>query len=499
MKTIYSLILVSCLASSFLACKKDHKSDPPITPAEGSREQLTLDSLFLYAKEMYLWYDALPDYATFNPRQYATGGNVLSNYKKDLFLITQYKINPTTGLPYEYSGYPGTPKYSFMEEGNPTAGTTGTVSLADKGDDFGMALTAVSDNDIRIRYVNPASASAVAGLVRGDRIVKVNGNTISSSSGSYIDAALAGARSSVTLTVKKQDGTTSDITLNQQDYTTNPVYKQAILTAGTQKVGYVAVSRFSALSSFKPALQNVFSSFATAGVTALVIDLRYNGGGYTQSAEELVNLVAPASLNGKVMYTEFFNTLLQNGQAPILKQQVYLDANGNTQQFNGHTATYADVDYSVSGNTYKFGKEGTLQTVKQVVFIVGGGTASASELAINSLKPYLPVKLVGQQTYGKPVGFFGIKIDAYTVYMSSFSMQNANGEGDYFHGMTPELPANDDITHDFGDPTETSLAAALAYISGNPAGRTGSAEIKPLVHMGPSSFNGMIENRVKFK
>jgi hypothetical protein len=491
--------MVSFLASAFIACKKDHKSDPPVTPAEGSREQLTLDSLFLYAKEVYLWNDALPDYATFNPRQYATGGTVLNNFKKELFLISQYKINPTTGSPYEYSGYPGTPKYSFMEFGSPTAGTSGTVSLADKGDDFGLAISAVSESDIRIRYVQPASVADAAGLVRGDRILKVNGNTISSSSGSYVDAALAGARASVTLNVKKLSGTTADVTLTQKDYTTTPVFKHTILTAGTQKVGYVAVSRFSAIDGFRLALENVFSSFASAGVTALVVDLRYNGGGYTNAAEHLVNLIAPSSLDGKVMYVEYFNALMQAGKAPVLKQQIYLDANGNTQIFNGHVATYADVDYTISGNTYRFKKSGTLQTVKQVVFIVGGGTASASELTINSLKPYLPVKLVGQQTYGKPVGFFGIKIDAYTVYMSSFAMQNGSGDGDYYHGMTPEFPANDDITHDFGDPAETSLAAALSYISGNPDGRVGSAEIKPLIHMGPATFNGMIEDRVKFR
>jgi C-terminal processing protease CtpA/Prc len=497
-KKIYSLILLSSFIYAFSACKKDHKSDPPVTPAEGSREQLTLDSLVLYAKEVYLWYDALPDYATFNPRQYATGGNVLSNYQKELFLITQYKINPTTGSPYEYSGYPGTPKYSFMEEGNLTeGGRKATVSLADKGDDFGFAITAVSTNDLRVRYVNPASAAATAGLVRGDRILKVNGNSVTSSSESYINAALTGG--TVTLSIQKASGTTSDITLTQRDYTTIPVFKQTVLTAGSQKAGYVAVSRFSTPSSFTPALEQVFTSFATAGVTALIIDLRYNGGGYTQSAEELVNLTAPSSLDGKVMYTEFFNTLLQNGRAPILKEQLYLDANGKPVTYMGRNATYADIDYSVSGNTYKFAKQGTLQGIKQVVFIVGGGTASASELAINSLKPYLPVKLVGQQTYGKPVGFFGLKIDAYTVYMSSFSMQNASGEGDYYHGMTPDFPTSDDVTHDFGDAAETSVAAALSYISGHPSGRTGTSELKPLIHMGPSSFNGMIENRVRFR
>jgi hypothetical protein len=493
-KTYASLILILFLV---LACKKDNnKPAAPVSPAEGTREQLTLDSLFLYAKEVYLWYDALPDYATFNPRQYATGGDVLSNYKRELYLITQYKINPTTGSPYEYSGYPGSPKYSFMEEGNTTAGRKATVSLADKGNDYGIALTAASDSDIRIRYVNPGSPADLAGLVRGDRVLSVNGTTISSGSSSFIEAALD--QSTVSLSVKKGSSPAGTISLTRNNYTTNPVFKQAVLTAGTQKVGYVAVSRFSTPDSFTPALENVFSSFATAGVTALVIDLRYNGGGYTSAAEDLVNLVAPSSLNGKTMYIEYFNTLLQNGRAPILQQQLYLDANGKTQMYNGHIATYADVDYSVATNTYKFSKKGTLQSVKQVVFIVTGNTASASELTINSLKPYLPVKLVGQQTYGKPVGFFGIKIDAYTVYMSSFSMQNASGAGDYFHGMAPDYAAGDDVTHDFGDPAETSLASALAYISGNPGGRTGSS-ITPVIHMGPSSFNGMIENRAKFR
>jgi carboxyl-terminal processing protease len=494
-KTYASLILILFLVS---ACKKDdNKPAPPVSPAEGTREQLTLDSLYLYAKEIYLWYDALPDYATFNPRQYAIGGDLLSNYKKELYLISQSKINPATGNPYEFSGYPGIPKYCFMEEGNVTAGgRKATVSLADKGNDFGIALTAATDTDIRIRYVNPKSPADLAGIVRGDRILSINGNTITSGSSSFVNAALDGA--TVTLNVKKNNGSTSTVTLNQNAYTTNPVFKHTILTAGSQKVGYVAVSRFSAVTGFTPALESVFSSFATAGVTSLIVDLRYNGGGYTNAAEELVNLIAPSSLNNKTMYTEYFNTLMQNGQVPILQQQIYLDENGHTVNYNGHLATFADVDYSVGKNTYKFTKQGALETVKQVVFIVTGNTASASELTINSLKPYMPVKLVGQQTYGKPVGFFAITIDAYTVYMSSFSMQNASGQGDYYNGMTPDFAAGDDVTHDFGDAAETSVAAALSYISGNPAGRTGT-NVTPLVHMGPSEFNGMIENRAKLR
>jgi carboxyl-terminal processing protease len=482
------------ISTIFFACKKD-KNNSPTPPAQGTREQLTLDSLYLYAQQMYLWYDALPDFATFNPRQYAVGGDVLTNYRKELYLITQLKINASTNLPYEYSGVPGTPKYSFMELGSPTAGDQGSVSLNDKGDDFGFALTAATNTDVRIRYVNAASPAANAGLARGYRVTAINGTTIDAGSSAFIDNAMAAP--AITLSVVDNNGVAGTVKLTEAAYTTNPVFKSAVLTVGSQKVGYLAFSRFSTPASATPALQSVFDAFTNAGVSAVVVDLRYNGGGYTETAEALVNYITPSSLGGKVMYTEYFNDLLQKGQAPILKQQLYFDANGNTVNYNGHTATYADLDYTVKGNTYTFSKEGSLQTVKQVVFIVSGSTASASELTINSLKPYLPVKLVGAQTYGKPVGFFGIKIDAYTVYMSSFAMQNANGQGDYYQGMTPDIPTADDVTYDFGDAREGCLSAALAYISGHPNGARKAVQ-PPVLHMGPASFNGMIENRLHF-
>ncbi len=491
------IALLSC-ATVFVSCRKDHDTDTetPVSPTDGTREQLTLDSIYLYAKQIYLWYDALPDYTTFNPRQYATGSNVLTNYEKELYVITQSKTNPATGYSYEYSGYAGSPKYSFIDDGSLTGARLGTVSLTDKGDDFGLSISISAD--VRIRYVNPNSSAAQAGLARGFKITQINGTTVTTSSSTFIQNALNGT--TMSMTIVDNGGITGKVNLTKSNYTTNPVLKTAVLTAGAQKVGYLNYSRFSVMSSSQAPLESAFSTFATQGVTALIIDLRYNGGGYTQTAEEMINLIAPSTLNDKTMYTEYFNDLLQNGKATILKQQLYLDANGNTVDYNGHKATYADLDYSISGNTYSFKKVGTLNTVKQVIFIVSGNTASASELVINSLKPYLPVKLVGSQTYGKPVGFFGVKIDKYTVYMSNFYMQNANGDGNYFQGMTPDIVASDDVTHDFGDANENCIAAALNYISGHPSGKIGVATAEvPLIHVGPASFTGMIEDRMHTK
>ncbi len=479
----------------WFACKKDKQTDTPPPPAEGTREQLTLDSVYLYAQQIYLWYDALPAMDAFNPRQYATGGDVLYNYQRELYAITQFKINPLTGQAYEYSGIPGHAKYSFITEESLDGGRQGTIDLNDKGDDFGLGLSAAGTTDVRIRIVHPASPAANAGLARGMKVLTVNGTTVNSSSGNFIETALD--KATVTLTVEKTTGVPSTVTLTKKNYTSSAVLKTAILNAGAQKVGYIAYSRFSTFTVTQAAIDQAFSQFATAGVTALVVDLRYNGGGYTQSAEYMVNQIAPAAFNGKVMYTEYFNDLMQKGEVPILKQQLYRNSAGETVMWNGHLATYADLDYTIAGNTFKFTSDGALNSVKQVVFIVSGSTASASELVINSLKPHMPVKLVGENTYGKPVGFFGIKIDKYTVYLSNFYMQNANGDGDYFHGMEVDMPATDDVRHDFGDPAESCLMAALDYIQGHPSGRIGP--VQPVVHMGPASFNGMIETRLKLR
>src|SRR5690606_24971589 len=143
------------------------------------------------------------------------------------------------------------------------------------------------------------------------------------------------------------------------------------------------------------------------------------------------------------------------------------DGDGNPVYINNRPATYHDVDYSVAGNTEHFEKSGSLNSVQSVYVITTGNTASASELVINALKPYLPVKLVGTRTYGKPVGFFGISIDRYTLYLSSFHIRNANNEADYFEGFAPDIVAADDIRYDFGDPREESLAKALADITGS--------------------------------
>ncbi|HEY0668776.1 MAG TPA: S41 family peptidase [Sphingobacteriaceae bacterium] len=520
-RSVKLIIYISVLALSVVGCKKDPKITPdPVNPpsnASGTRAELTKDSIFLYAKEAYLWNDALPSYEQFNPRSYTQSSNELDNFNRELFAITQFKINPTTGKPYEYVSASATyPKYSYITDHEPKSPAKSgekisEVTLEGVGTDFGFALTGVGNQtvyQIYIRYVNPGSPAAKAGLKRGDVLTQINGRTLGgnyTSDANFINSAFD--LQSITVVVNG-NGTTR--TLTKVTYTSNPIFRDTIITSGTKKIGYLAFARFSSSSNAESVLTQTFSKFASGGVTDLVIDLRYNGGGYVSTAEHLLNLIAPSRLNGAVMFTEHYNSLLQSGKATILKNQPLTDNNDRQRFSNGRPLTYFDVDFSISGNTNKFSKKGSLDGVSKVVFIVTGNSASASELVINSLKPHLDVKIVGQKSYGKPVGFFPIKIDKYDVYYSMFQSKNSLGAGDYFDGFSPDASAADDVTRNFGEPQEASFASAIKYLTQGAfvastssvkiMGKTMSTSSVSFMDVGKDeSFKGMIETRVKVR
>lgn len=510
-------LIVSFLAAA--SCKKDPKAVPeqPGTgnpPPAGSRSDLTRDSIYLYAKEVYLWNDALPAYEQFNPRQYTSGASEIDDYNMELFAITQLKIDPETGRPYEFvSDGSGFPKYSYItdEESNDPSRTE-EVNLEGFGTDFGFTLTGLGTEDsyeIFIRYVSPGSPAAKLGLTRSDVITQINGRRLGSDFAgdvNFINNAFD--QQTLTLTGRKNDGTVFNRSLSKMSYRSSPVLKDTVLTTGGKVIGYLAFARFSNPSNALSALDQTFADFASAGVNSLVVDLRYNGGGYVSTAEHMVNLIAPQRLNGTTMFTEYFNETMRSGKAEILKNQPLTDENGRQRFSNGRALTYFDVDYSVAGNTYKFAKKGSLN-IEDVVFIVTGNTASASELVINSLRPHINVRIIGERSYGKPVGFFPINIDVYDVYYSMFQSRNSAGEGDYFQGFAPDAETADDVTHDFGDPAEHSLAAAVRYLtqgSFNAAsslkvmGRKVDVRSLEIRNIGMAGgFRGMIEDRVRLK
>lgn len=448
------LILAFGVLVGFSACKKEPTPTPtpPVVTTPPTRAELTKDSIFLYAQQTYYWNEPFPSYDAFKPRSYATNQAVLDAIIK----------LPGTGKPVD--------KYSFLDDGSVSS------QLGGVSGDYGFSVfyndpdknSATPTDDLRVKYVSPNSPAAAKGLKRGYRITKINGRTELSTGAdaniAFVSDAVFGSAPTVSLTVEKPDGATEDVAVSRGTYSTTPIFYTSLITVGSKKVGYIVYNSFTTNS--RDALTAKMAEFASAGVTELIVDLRYNGGGSVATADVFTNLLAPASLNGTTMYTTFWTKTMQDGKASILSNQPLTDENGKLRPFtggvNGVYATYADIDYKPAANREVFAKVGNANFSK-VIFLVLSGTASASELLINNLKPHMDVKLVGRTTYGKPVGFFAIKIDKLDLYIPQFETKNSQNVGGYYSGMTPDFVVMDDVTKDFGDRNESLLAAALNY------------------------------------
>lgn len=496
-RNFYFFVFIAAIAIS--ACKKKNSGDTPVVTgpdAPGSTLDKIKDSVFLYAKETYYWNDGLPDYATFQPRNISAGTD-LAALGGEVDILSQYKINPANGLPYEYyAPAPGEAKYSFIDKGQTS------TSLGGSKADFGFAITALTATDFRVRYVYAGSAAGTGNLHRGEQIVTVNGrsNLDLNLDADYNFLVSALGTSPIAMTLKKADNTTYNVTLTSAAYTVNPVLTYKVFNQGSgKKVGYIVFNSFTSLTNAQPKIDEAFSFFNTNGITDLVVDLRYNGGGYIETAEYLSNLIVPTAKNNTLMYNTYFNSILTSGKAELLKNQVYRSASGTLYN-------YAQINYTLAANAVTFSKKGTLN-LNRVFFIVTGSTASASELVINNLRSQMDVKLIGRNTYGKPVGFFAININAYQLYMPEFETKNSLSQGGYYTGMLPgstDYPGvadADDITKDFGDPNENLLKHALNYVTNGTYGT--NLRVQDLTggnvllnrNVGPEGFSGMIMDR----
>ncbi|HVK96472.1 MAG TPA: S41 family peptidase, partial [Flavisolibacter sp.] len=234
--------------------------------------------------------------------------------------------------------------------------------------------------------------------------------------------------------------------LSKSSFTSNAVLHRNVLNVGGKKVGYLVFNQFFGQPS-RNELGQAFTQFQNENINELIVDLRYNPGGSVQTQDTLANLIAPLSANNQTMYQYIFNSTLQNNQHQLLRKKL----------------GYGNM-FSASANTVKFQKAGNLN-LSRVFFIVSKNSASASEMLINNLKPYMDVKVIGETTYGKPTGFFPIPVFEFDIYPTSFKTVNKSGNADYYNGFVPDRVTPDGVNKNWGDVEEPSLAAALRFIS----------------------------------
>jgi C-terminal peptidase prc len=295
---------------------------------------------------------------------------------------------------------------------------------------FGLSYKQTGDAELRLVQTFPGSPAADAGMDRGDFLLSVNGKAVADLLRTGEISTIFGAEQvGVTADIAWRDmkGESRSATLSKRLVTIPTVSQTALLDAGRARVAYIHFRNF-----VQPSVDGLNAAFAEArdaGATELVLDLRYNGGGLVSVAQHLAGLIGGEPLVGRV-FVQFTH---------------------NDKQSSRNTA-------------YNFEAKPQALAVTRLVVIATRGSASASEAVINGLRPYMDVKVVGDSTYGKPVGQYGFDFCEKVLYPVSFLVTNARGEADYFDGIPADCAAADDVDHALASPQEASLAEALYVV-----------------------------------
>jgi len=401
----------------FTSCQKGVDDETPDQPPVDSinnqptADDLVKDTVLLIAQDVYLWNTQIP--STFQPRSYA-------DPIAEMEAIRQYSHETGFTDPVD--------RFSFAIKQADWDNLSSGVA-----EDFGMSIFFNTPTDLRVKFAESASPAGLAGIQRGWQIIKINGNsqidTSSSTISRIVDAVFNSSSSSFTF--KKPDESMVDISLTAGTYQTHPIFADSVYTVNSKHIGYLALNSFLGdTTEIYNKFGTIFSNFQAQNVSQVIIDLRYNGGGYVSMAEKLANYLVPTAGNSQVMYKETFND-----------------------------------NYSSYNTTALYNKQGTLN-IDKIFFIVSNNTASASELLINALKPYVTEALVGPayNTYGKPVGFFPIPVGDWYTFPISFKTVNKDGYGNYFDGFAIDHPTADGLDKNWGDVDENCLYSILTYI-----------------------------------
>jgi len=349
-------------------------------------------------KEWYLWYDKIP---SVDPQQYKSPAQLLEaiKYKQ----LDRWSFIITTA---EYQQYYLEGKYY--------------------GHGFGYGFD--SNGKVRITFIFKNSDLYAAGVRRGWMIKTINNTTVTTQNiSSLLGENKAGI--SNTFVFGRPNGTDTTITSEKKEVPMDMVLLDTVYTLGAHKVGYLVLYSFIADAASE--IDEVFNKFATTGVSDLIVDLRYNTGGFTN-----IGLLLASYIAGKNHPREIWCRFVHNDKKNSKDTSLVLEAK----------------DQSLSLN--------------RLFVITTSSTASTSEIIINGLRPMMTVYTIGQKTHGKPVGMDVLtwKQYDYVLFPICFKIINKNGQGDYFGGLDVDATVADDISHNFGDQHEACLKAALNFI-----------------------------------
>lgn len=380
-----------------------------------------------WSDETYLWYREIPD---LNPDSYAT-------------MATWFPVVKTPALVLSGAAKD---RFHFTED-------TETYEAGNAGVSVGYGIQWATVRAIRLwtaGVVTPNTPAALAGIKRGDSIYSIDGAIFQTTND--LDTLNRGlspptiGESHTFVLTPADGGARKTVVLTSAAVTIRPVSVSGVINTASGKVGYIAFHTFNTFTAEK-AIADAFAGLAASGgITDLVLDLRYNGGGYVFIAAQTAFMIAGnARTAGKNF--EIYKTNDKKPFGPEESEAFYNVGSG----FTGGVAS---------------GQPLPALNLRRVFVLTSAGSCSASEALINGLRGIdVEVIQIGRQTCGKPYAFKATGNCGTTNFSIQFTGVNQKGAGDYTDGFAPTCAASDDFIKALGDPTERQLAAALSYRS----------------------------------
>ena len=453
--------------------------DPFLNKAYPDKAGTLLDEnnwLRSWSNDLYLWYSEIPDQ---DPSTFTSTASY--------FAVLKTMATTASGSAKD--------KFHF------TYPTATWEALSASGVQAGYApqwavVNGATSSHVYVSYIEPLAPATANDptLARGAEVLAVDGAYLASATQTTvvtINAGLFPATVGETHTFQVLDlnaANSRSITLVSANVTATPVMGTRVLTTATGSVGYLLFN--DQLATSESAMVTAMTTLQNAAVTDLVLDIRYNGGGYLDIASEVAYMIAGAAPTaGKTFELIEFNAKHPTVDPVTLQTITPVPFHSTTQGFSTTAGTPLPT-----------------LNLKQVFVLTGPDTCSASEAIINGLLGVgVKVVQIGSTTCGKPYGFYPQDNCGTTYFSIQFQGVNAAGTGGYSDGFSPQnesastsnpvpvgvtLPGcsvADDLTHALGDPAEGRLATALAYQAGNTACPLPATGVGP-----PSAVQGMM-------
>lgn len=331
-----------------------------------------------------------------------------------------------------------------------------------------------------VTHVLPNTSAETQGVKRGDIFYGIDGIQLTSSNISELlgqssyTLNIGDYNTNGTETVSDDTVTPSSISfdLTKEQYTEDPIFINEVLNINGINIAYLMYNGFTGTDQFNQELNTVFGDFKNAGATELVLDLRYNPGGSVYTATMLGSLIT-GQFTGEVFSTEQWNAEFQEAfenEDPELLINRFIDNNSGTPLNS--------------------------LNLSRVYILTSGSSASASELVINSLRPYIEVVQIGTTTAGKyqasttlydSYNFTREGVNpshTYAMQPLIFKSANVNGTTDYFNGLDPDIVLSEQINNMgiLGDVNEPLLAEAIAQITGSGRSTNQKTEYLEITH-----------------